>query len=319
MHSRPERERLIKTEAERQEDPGSPPSRLSRRIFLWGSGATMATGVGVVAGLQVSPAQDLAQVTPAPATDNAVPAPPATPPEARLAFFRPDEAELVEAIAARIIPGNADDPGAREAGVVYFIDGLLAQGSTFPEPTYRHPPFAMTYEGEEPPLIPVEGAPAFVWVQEDELERYGFQSPLTLREMYQQGLPALARYAESRFGGTFASLRDDEQDGILMAMEDGEAEGFDAPSGDAFFELLRTHAIEGMFSDPVYGGNRNLVGWSMVGYPGAQRGYSPREMQEEGTDRQPQGLTGLPHFHPGRPQQGPLLPVRGSEEQLDHD
>jgi hypothetical protein len=50
-------------------------------------------------------------------------------------------------------------------------------------------------------------------------------------------------------------------------MEKNIATGF-APNSSTFFNLVRTHTIQGMFSDPYYGGNANFVGWDLLGYPG---------------------------------------------------
>jgi gluconate 2-dehydrogenase gamma chain len=73
-----------------------------------------------------------------------------------------------------------------------------------------------------------------------------------------------------------------------------------------------------MFSDPVYGGNRNFVGWQLIGYPGAQRAYLPDEIAVEGSGltREIWSLTNMPHFHPGQPANpNVVLPVSGSKEQ----
>ena len=42
----------------------------------------------------------------------------------------------------------------------------------------------------------------------------------------------------------------------------------------AFFDLLRTHVIAGFFADPVHGGNRDMIGWKLIGFPGAQMSYA---------------------------------------------
>ena len=88
-------------------------------------------------------------------------------------------------------------------------------------------------------------------------------------------------------------------------------------SGQAMFRTLRTHTAEGMFSDPAYGGNRNMVGWKLVGYPGAQRAYQVYEFQREGTDRPPQSLAMMMPFQPGRgtESENVLLPVSGTERE----
>ncbi|HEX7022245.1 MAG TPA: hypothetical protein VF171_05260, partial [Trueperaceae bacterium] len=65
--------------------------------------------------------------------------------------------------------------------------------------------------------------------------------------------------------------------------------------------------------------NRNLVGWKLLGYPGAQRAYTAEELQTEGTDRQPQSIADLPRFHPGRRANNDvLLPVTGSDQTHEH-
>ncbi|HEX2863394.1 MAG TPA: gluconate 2-dehydrogenase subunit 3 family protein, partial [Deinococcales bacterium] len=86
------------------------------------------------------------------------------------------------------------------------------------------------------------------------------------------------------------------------------------PKSDKFFDMLRQDVIEGVFCDPVYGGNRNLAGWKLVGYPGAQRGYTARELQTENaySRRKPQSIADLPHFHPGQPANRDVtIPVSG--------
>jgi gluconate 2-dehydrogenase gamma chain len=83
----------------------------------------------------------------------------------------------------------------------------------------------------------------------------------------------------------------------------------------SFFHNLRRHTAEGMFSDPVYGGNRNMVGWKLIGYPGAQRAYEPWEFQQEGTDRKPQSIMDMQAFNPGQPANADVaLPVSGSKQ-----
>lgn len=296
----------------------APTTSVSRRSFLKRS-AAVATAGGV--GTLTTSGVGAQEVTPVAADWDPVPAPPDTIPE-RTTFFRPDQAALVEAIVSRIFPGDESDPGAREAGVLYYIDQLLANGYGYAEPTYRQPPFAMSYTGETPPSEPdQEFGYQVIWVPEDQIDRYGYQTVIPPRLAYERGLPAIDRLAQIRFGGKFVDLSEQQQDELIGAMADGSAEGFDEPSAKSFFELIRTHTIEGMFSDPLYGGNRNLVGWTLLRYPGAQRAYTPPEMKQEGTDRAPQGLADLPHFHAGRDSEltDPVLPVRGSDDDAGHD
>jgi gluconate 2-dehydrogenase gamma chain len=70
-----------------------------------------------------------------------------------------------------------------------------------------------------------------------------------------------------------------KQDEVIAALEAGKATGFTWPSAQAFFNTVRTHTMEGMFADPVYGGNKDFAGWVLVGFPGAQPLFSPADLQ----------------------------------------
>jgi gluconate 2-dehydrogenase gamma chain len=94
-----------------------------------------------------------------------------------------------------------------------------------------------------------------------------------LRETYANGLAALDEYARSKKGAVFARLAAADQDAILTDMEKNAATGF-VPDSVSFFNLLRTHTIEGMFSDPYYGGNANFAGWDLLSYPGIRMGVT---------------------------------------------
>lgn len=98
-------------------------------------------------------------------------------------------------------------------------------------------------------------------------------------ETYTAGLSALHEHAMQRHGSAFATLNETQQDALLTAMEAGELDGF-APDSATFFELLRDHTIEGTFSDPYYGGNRDFVGWDLLGYPGVRLGTTPQEVAQ---------------------------------------
>ncbi len=89
------------------------------------------------------------------------------------------------------------------------------------------------------------------------------------RSAYSSGLDALNRYAAASKNGSFAELSASDQDAVLRDMESNAATGF-APDSSTFFNLLRTHTIQGTFCDPYYGGNANFVGWDLIGYPGVR-------------------------------------------------
>jgi gluconate 2-dehydrogenase gamma chain len=90
-----------------------------------------------------------------------------------------------------------------------------------------------------------------------------------LAPMYVSGLDALDAYAKSAHGASFTSLPPQSQDSILGDLEAGKVSGF-TPDSATFFAFVREHALEGMFSDPIYGGNKNFAGWDLVGYPGVK-------------------------------------------------
>jgi gluconate 2-dehydrogenase gamma chain len=293
-------------------------SVVNRRQFVQRSGVLVASatvGMSVTAS-QASALQE-SEATPTGAEYPDVPLAPETPPDAdTFQALTQEEAAVVEALTARLLPGTPDDPGAREAGVVTYIDNMLAYEGGLVEKLYLKGPWAESYEGEQP--SPQDGV---VWVDAEEIERYGFQSRLTPLEVYQQGIAAINRYVDGQYGQPVAELSEEEQDDIIQALLDNEIDEFqDVPfEPESFFHALRRHTMEGMFSDPAYGGNRDMVGWRLIGYPGAQRAYLPTDIITEGTNREPQPLAELTHFHPGRgidarEERGPVLPVAGSEE-----
>lgn len=93
---------------------------------------------------------------------------------------------------------------------------------------------------------------------------------------YVSGLAALNDYAQSSKGAPFVKLGAADQDAVLMALEKNGATGF-RPNSAAFFNMVRTHTIQGTFCDPYYGGNHNFVGWDLIGYPGLRMAVSVDE------------------------------------------
>ncbi len=87
-------------------------------------------------------------------------------------------------------------------------------------------------------------------------------------ESYRLGLAALDRCARARHSAPFADLDPTQQDALLRDLERGELPNFHAPPQQAFFALLRAHLQEGLFADPLYGGNRDKLGWRVLGHPG---------------------------------------------------
>ncbi len=158
-----------------------------------------------------------------------------------LTILSEEEANTIDAIAGRIIPGDAADPGAREAGAKIYIDRALG----------------------------------------------GFLREL--RPFYRRAILGLDALTQERHGAAFADLETEAQDAVLADLERGGQGG----TGDTevrdvgwdegsllstFFEVVREHILQGTFGDPAYGGNRDLVGWRLLGFPGARWGYTLEEM-----------------------------------------
>jgi gluconate 2-dehydrogenase gamma chain len=130
------------------------------------------------------------------------------------------------------------------------------------------------------------------------LPTQGLQSPLTPRQQYRLGLAALASYCNAAYGGRgFADLAADEQDRLLAGMEKGDVKLPDFASR-MLFNAIHTNTMEGYFADPIYGGNRDMVGWKLVGFPGVR--YDFRDVM----DRPNQAYTLPPVAMQGRPAWG---------------
>jgi gluconate 2-dehydrogenase gamma chain len=101
------------------------------------------------------------------------------------------------------------------------------------------------------------------------------------QDFYRRGLAQLDTYCQATYQKPFARLDAAQQDSVIEALEAGKATGFSFPTPQAFFNTLRTHTMEGMFADPVYGGNKDFAGWRLVGFPGAQPVFTPADLQSK--------------------------------------
>lgn len=164
-------------------------------------------------------------------------------------YFSPAEAGFIEAAVARLIPNDPVGPGALEAGVPFFIDRQLAgqygQGQHF----YLVGPWP-------------KGTP-----------EQGYQSRFTPAQLYRHTIPAIEAYVGRAYPGrTFRALAAADQDQVLSGLEKGTVQLDDA-DGKAFFSMLLQNTREGYLSDPIYGGNRDMAAWQMIGFPGAHYDY----------------------------------------------
>jgi gluconate 2-dehydrogenase gamma chain len=102
-----------------------------------------------------------------------------------------------------------------------------------------------------------------------------------LQDFYRRGLAQLDQYCRKTYRSPFTQLAAARQDEVITALEGGKATGFTWPTAQEFFSTIRTHTMEGMFADPVYGGNKDFAGWRLVGFPGAQAIFSRADMQSK--------------------------------------
>jgi gluconate 2-dehydrogenase gamma chain len=204
------------------------------------------------------------------------PTPPLTPPppDGTWQYFNATEAAMVEMLADRIIPPDAQTPGGRDAGCAVFIDRQLAGPYGHAEGLYNQGPF-------------LKGS-----------EQQGPQSPDGPAAAYRKALATLERYCQTRSGKSWVDLDASSQDAILHQLEGGSLalEGVD---GKLFFQQLLKDVQAGFFADPIYGGNRDMCGWKMIGFPGAR--YDYRDWVERHNERYPYppvSIAGRPDWTP---------------------
>jgi gluconate 2-dehydrogenase gamma chain len=164
-------------------------------------------------------------------------------------YFTPQEGALVEAFVDRLIPPDPLSPGGKECGCAVFIDRQLAGPHGRFEGYYMSGPFQ-------------EGT-----------KQQGPQSPVTPAQHYRKGLSAFEAECRGKFGGkSFVQMSDDEKDQAIKGLEDGTLK-LDGVDSKEFFKLILKDTQNGFLADPIYGGNRNMVSWRMIGFPGTHYDY----------------------------------------------
>jgi gluconate 2-dehydrogenase gamma chain len=162
-------------------------------------------------------------------------------------FFNADEARFIEAACERLIPADELGAGALLAAVPNYLDKQLGGAWGAGERLYRSGPWASGTATQ------------------------GYQLPFTPAELFHTSLRAVIRdLGEHRT--PFHEMSADNQDTYLKSLEAGALDLDGVPS-PVFFEALLQMTVEGFFSDPVYGGNRDMVAWRMIGFPGAYADY----------------------------------------------
>jgi len=171
-------------------------------------------------------------------------------PQARhFLFLRPGEVRFLDAAVERLVPTDELGPGARDAGVTDYIDRQLASAWGVHGRNYRQGPWQ-------------EGTP-----------QQGYQSALMPQQVYRIGIAEIGEACRQEFGKPFEFLGAQQQDELLKRLESGAIELPQVPAR-LFFDMLLTNTMEGLFADPIYGGNKDKAGWKLLGFPGvAASGY----------------------------------------------
>jgi gluconate 2-dehydrogenase gamma chain len=158
-----------------------------------------------------------------------------------------EHAFIVAAVDA-IIPADELSPSGSECGVAAFIDRQLAGAYGMGARLYRQGPFPKA----KPEL--------------------GYQLALNPREFFRAGIESANAWTRKAYGKEFDRLSEKDREAALKAMEDDKAP-FPGFSSRMFFDALLQITMEGFFADPIYGGNRDMAAWKMVGYPGLPATY----------------------------------------------
>ncbi len=206
-----------------------------------------------------------------------------SPPQPKITytFFKPQEAAMIAAAVERLIPSDENGPGAIEAGVPSYLDKQLGGAWGAGERLYRTGPW---HEG-----VPTQG----------------YQLPFTPAELFRHALRGIQDDLSKRGSKPFDKLDVQSQDAYLKELEKGGIDLNGVPS-KVFFQSLLDLTIEGYFSDPVYGGNKDMVAWKMIGFPGAYATYYTT-VDQHGMNftRAPMSLAengrGIIHIHPNIP------------------
>jgi gluconate 2-dehydrogenase gamma chain len=218
---------------------------LDRRTFL--KGAVAGSAAAVIGTLpQPAPAQ---QGVPAPGqqgTPAQAPQPGAapSPTSAPYAYLNLQEQAFVEALVDHMVPADALSPKGTDLGINIYIDRALAGGWGKGERLYMQGPWR-------------EGVPS-----------QGYQLPLTPADLYRAGIAAANAFCVKTYGKSFDKITESQREEFLLGLQAGKVTFENGPPARVFFTTMYQTVMEGMFSDPIYGGNRNKAGWKIIGFPG---------------------------------------------------
>ncbi|MGG5822951.1 gluconate 2-dehydrogenase subunit 3 family protein [Falsiroseomonas sp. HW251] len=210
-------------------------SSLDRRAFLKGAaaGGAAASSIG-------------SSATPAAAQGSAPPgaAPPPQPAAPGYMFLRSDEAAFVEALVDAMIPADEFSPKGTDIGINIYIDRALASGWGKGDRLYMQGPWKTGTANQ------------------------GYQLALTPAQLWRAGIEATNAHCEKALGEPFDQLAPAQRNQVLTDLDAGRVTFDGGLPARVFWGVAYQNVIEGMFADPIYGGNQGMAGWKMVGFPG---------------------------------------------------
>ena len=171
---------------------------------------------------------------------------------AHYVFFTAAEAAFIEAACGRLIPADATGPSALQAGVPLFLDRQLAGEYGAGARLYMQGPFGKGTATQ------------------------GYQAKWPPAGFHRAAIKAIGDHLSGGAGQPFHKRSAADQDAFLKDLEAGKVALGGDVDAKAYFKLLLQNVMEGYFCDPIYGGNRDLSAWKMIGFSGArydQRAY----------------------------------------------
>jgi gluconate 2-dehydrogenase gamma chain len=203
---------------------------LDRRDFIKGA------VVGGAAAAAATPATEFAQARTV--------APAAAPQTAGYEFLNLDEAAFVETLVDHMVPADEISPKGTDLGVNIYIDRALARGWGKGDRLYIQGPWK-------------QGTPS-----------QGYQLPLTPAQLYRAGIEATNTHCRKAYGEPFDRIAPAQREEVLIGLSTGKIVFDNGLPVREFWTTLYQTVVEGIYSDPIYGGNRNKAGWAIIGFPG---------------------------------------------------
>jgi gluconate 2-dehydrogenase gamma chain len=206
-------------------------TKIGRREFL-----TSVSVVGAASASALAPVPAAAQIpSPIPAAQHTAEG---------YAYLKPAEQAFVEALVDHMIPKDELTGSGTDIGIATFIDRALAGSWGKGDRLYKEGPWQ-------------KGSP-----------NQGYQLPLTPAELYRAGIQGSNAYCRKTFGKDFDRCTAEQKETFLKDMAAGKITLNGGLAGRDFFTMFYENIMEGLFADPIYGGNKDKAGWKMIGFPG---------------------------------------------------